>query len=83
MGETDIIYEFSEGWFEQKEVDISVINQQIQNYYIENNISKSYQPSKIKINKAIEYYCSHLNIPCNLRYVVKDLGISKKVAIFH
>lgn len=80
---TDMIYEFSEGWFELKTVEISAINQQIQNYYIENNIAKSYQPSKVKINKAIEYYCRHLNIPCNLRAFTKELGVTKKVAIFY
>jgi hypothetical protein len=78
----DLVYEFIDGWIEAKEVEISQMNNQINNFMTENNIPKTYQPSKNKINKAIEYYCKHKKIECNLRSIRKILGIPKKVAVF-
>lgn len=76
-----IVYEFIDKWIELGEVEISSINADIQNYYIENDI-KLYKPAKSKINKAIEYWCKKNNIECNLNGLKRDLGIVKKIALF-
>lgn len=78
----DLVYEFINGWIEMGQVDISQINAQITTYFNENNIGMKYQPSRIKTNKAIEYWCKHNGIDCDLAKVIKDLGVPRKVAVF-
>lgn len=79
---SSIVYEFINKWVDQKEVEISSMNADIQNYYTENDI-KLYKPAKSKINKAIEYWCKKNKVECNLSASKRDLGIVKKMAIFY
>lgn len=56
------IHEHWDNWILSKVVTNEDFKKQLDQYYIDNNINRNYQPSMYKINRGVEVYASHYEI---------------------
>jgi len=74
----DFIESNIDNWKEIGNVENNNFNQTLNEFYRENNIPDKYKPSTIKINDALDEYCSHHSIPFVKSTVSKLNGISSR-----
>ena len=79
----EVISELLPKWTEQHQVNSKEFQEDLTNYYNDNDIQFRYRPSKQKILKAIEEYCNQNKINFEKGKVVsKGHGIKERVNVF-
>jgi len=69
-------------WLDMKVVKNDEFKNQLTVYYEERGISKTYQPSSFKINRAIQAYADHFGLHYNPNFNKKENGIQMKCRLF-
>lgn len=69
---TGFILENIEGWISAGNVINEAFKAQFNSYISENNVSKNYIPSMIRVNSALEMYCRNNNIMFDKDVSIKD-----------
>lgn len=78
----DIIITHIDKWKKEGRVLKEDFNKDINQYYSENNIQKKYEPSMIKLNKAIIEYCSHYDLAFDKDYQWSEMNVKYKGKYF-
>ena len=80
---TELIAELLPKWIEKHEVNSKDFLDDLTSYYNDNDIQFKYRPSKNKILKALEEYCTQNKINFEKSKVIsKGHGIKERVNIF-
>jgi hypothetical protein len=77
-----IINEYWDNWITVRKIRNEDFKAQVESYYNENSISKQYQPSTYRINKAIEIYSKKHGFEYFSDVKIKENGIQFKCRIW-
>lgn len=78
----DIFEEYFDKWKREKRVGKDTFNQNLNTYYSDNNTSRKYQPSSIRINKALQEYCDYNGIAFKKDHQWSEANIKMRGRLF-
>lgn len=77
-----LINENWDSWTEAGKVKNDDFKKQIDTYYAENNVNRTYQPSMYKINRAVEAYGDHYDWVVEVDVKMRENGVQFKCRTF-